>query len=393
MKKAILVIHSFLIAITSFSQSVIKTMLRLPDTGVTTGYTTTFGEDNDYTIFPPFFTKNGNGTITDTITGLMWQQTDGGEMSIENAIIYCNNLDLGGHTDWRLPNAHEAFSILNHQNSNPALDATVFNLSLAEYWWTSDRQANDSNKVWATNSGGGIGNHPKTETISAGGPKRFHVRAVRDIATPTLIPNHFTDNGNGTITDNITGLIWQKAPYTDTLSWEQSLTYADTLSLSGTSDWRLPNIKELQSIIDVTIINPALNANFFVTGGAKKYWSSTSITNQTTRAWYLNAQFGITTYDAKTTKHNLICVKGNPVTTGVKEIHSTSPSVFPNPFTSSIVLNNKTGHESFELTNSLGAIIYSGKFIEEQHFNSLPNGIYFLKVVDKSTSMIKLLKE
>jgi hypothetical protein len=61
--------------------------------------------------------------------------------------------------------------------------------------------------------------------------------------------------------------------------------------------------------------------------------------------------------------------------------------------TSSIVLNNKTGHESFELTNSLGAIIYSGKFIEEQHFNSLPNGIYFLKVVDKSTSMIKLLKE
>jgi hypothetical protein len=393
MKKAILVIPSFIIAITSFSQSVIKTMLRLPDTGVTTSHTTTFGEDNDYTIFPPFLTKNGNGTITDTITGLMWQQIDGGEMSIENAILYCNNLDLGGHTDWRLPNAHEAFSILNLQYANPALDATVFSSSLAEYWWTSDRQANDSNKVWATNTGGGIGNHPKTETISAGGPKRFHVRAVRDIATPTVIPNHFTDNGNGTITDNITGLIWQKAPYTDTLSWEQALTYADTLALSGTSDWRLPNIKELQSIFDVTLINPALNTNFFITGGTKKYWSSTSITNQTTRAWYLNAQFGITTYDAKTIKHNLICVKGSQITTGIKEIPLTSLSVFPNPFTSSITLKNKTGNERFELINSLGAIIYSGKFIEEQHFNSLPNGIYFLKVIDHSTSIIKLLKE
>ena len=56
MRKAILVIPSFLMAITAFSQSVIKTMMRLPDTGVTTGYTTTFGEDNDYNIFPPFFT-------------------------------------------------------------------------------------------------------------------------------------------------------------------------------------------------------------------------------------------------------------------------------------------------------------------------------------------------
>ena len=393
MRKAILVIPSFLMAITAFSQSVIKTMMRLPDTGVTTGYTTTFGEDNDYNIFPPFFTKNGNGTITDTVTGLMWQQTDGGEMTIENAIIYCNNLDLGGHSDWRLPNALEAFSILNHQNSNPALDASVFNSSLAEYWWTSDRQANDNTKVWATNSGGGIGNHPKIETISAGGIKRFHVRAVRDITTPTVIPNHFTDNNNGTITDNITGLIWQKSPYTDTLSWEQALAYADTLSLAGTSDWRLPNIKELQSINDVTLINPSLNTNFFITGGTKKYWSSTSITNQSTRAWYLNAQFGITTYDAKTVKHNLICVKGIQTTTGIKETQLTSLSVFPNPFTSSIILRNKTGNESFELTNGIGAIIYSGKFIEEQLFSFLPNGIYFLKVVDKSTSIIKLLKE
>ena len=393
MKKIILLTHFFFIAIISFSQSISKSMLRLPDTGETTTYTTTFGEDNDYTINPPFFLLNGNGTVTDTITGLMWQQTDGGEMTIENAIIYCDTLTLGSYNDWRLPNAHESFSILNHQYANPAMDATVFTTTLAEYWWTSDRQANDSNKVWVTNAGGGIGNHPKTETISAGGIKRFHARAVRDITTPTLIPNRFTNNGDGTITDNLTNLIWQQVPYSDTLTWEQSLTYADTLSLTGISDWRLPNIKELQSINDETLINPSLNTNFFSVVIAKKYWSSTTLPNQTTKAWYLDSQYGITTYDFKTLKHNLICVRGNQITTGIKEIQMLSASVFPNPFTASISLKNKSGNELFELTNCVEQIIYSGKYIEQQNFSFLANGIYFLKVVDKTTSVIKLLKE
>ena len=247
------------------SQSVSKTMLRLPDTGQTSGYTTTFGEDNDYTINAPFFVVNGNGTVSDTLTGLMWQQADGGEMTIENATTYCSTLSLGGYSNWRLPSAHEAFSILNHQNNNPALNTTVFTTSIAEYWWTSDKQANDNAKIWCTNAGGGIGNHPKTETISAGGVKRFHTRAVRTISTPTIVPNHFTDNGNGTTTDNLTNLIWQKIIYSDSLTWENALTYADTLTINGNADWRLPNIKELQSINDETIINPSINTSYFST--------------------------------------------------------------------------------------------------------------------------------
>ncbi|MEI7802797.1 MAG: DUF1566 domain-containing protein, partial [Bacteroidota bacterium] len=204
MKKHILVIQFILITIVSYSQNINKTMLRLPDTGETTSYTNTFGEDNDYTINPPFFLLNGNGTVTDTVTGLIWQQTDGGEMTIENAHQYCDTLTLGGYNDWRLPTAHESFSILNQQFANPALDNSVFITTDAEYWWTGTFQINDSSKVWVTNAGGGIGNHPKSETISAGGNKKFHVRAVRDINIPSLIPNHFTDNGDGTVTDNLT---------------------------------------------------------------------------------------------------------------------------------------------------------------------------------------------
>ena len=294
----------------TFSQAIPKTMLRLPDTGQTGDYTATKGEDADYTIYPPFFIKNGNGTVTDTVTGLMWQQTDGGEMTFENAVAYCDALTLGGFTDWRLPNPHEAFSILNHGKPNPALDGAVFTSTGAEYWWTGAKQVNDSNKIWVTNAGGGIGNHLKTETISAGGSKKFHVWAVRDRQTPTVVASHFTDNGDGTITDNRTNLTWQKVPLTDSLTWEQALNYAENLSLAGKDDWRLPNIKELQSLSDEALVNPSISTAFFSATGNRKYWSSTSLPNQTTQAWYLDTRFGITTYELKTRKLYLICVRG-----------------------------------------------------------------------------------
>ena len=213
----------FLIATIQLSaQSVSKTMLRLPDTGQKQSYTNTFGEDNDFNINTPFFLLHGNGTVTDTVTSLMWQQTDGGEMTWDKAIAYCDTLTLGGYRDWRLPNAHESFSILNHQYTNPALDPAVFAKTGAEYWWTSTAQPNDNTKAWATNAGGGIGNHPKAETISAGGPKKFHVRAVRDVKSPEVLNDHFIANAAGTITDQLTILEWQKSPFKDTRTWEQA---------------------------------------------------------------------------------------------------------------------------------------------------------------------------
>ncbi len=293
-----------------FGGTVKKTMLHLPDTGESTGYSDTFGEDEDYSFYPPGFTVNGNGTVTDTVTGLMWQAADGGEMAFEKAGIYCDSLNLGGFSDWRLPNAHESFSILNHQMSNPALNVAVFTKSDAEYWWSSTLQVNDATRVWVTNSGGGIGNHPKSETISAGGVKKFHIRAVRDAATSQSYVVHFTENGNGTVTDNLTGLVWQKIPSGAKLTWVQSLVYAETVSIGGIKDWRLPNIKELQSINDETISNPSLDTSYFGVTGAKRFWSSTTLPNQIAKAWYWDTQFGITTYDDKATPHLVLVVRG-----------------------------------------------------------------------------------
>lgn len=384
-------IFFFLLLSIQVSAQTFKTMIRLPDTGMNTSYTNTFGEDNDYNLNIPTFINNGDGTITDTITGLMWQSLDGGEMKIENAITYCDTLTLGGFTNWRLPTAQESFSILNMQNVNPALNTTYFPNNNAEYWWTSERQANDTNKIWVTNAGGGIGNHQRIETVSAGGTKKFQVRAVRDVNVLPSVTSHFTDNGDSTISDNLTNLIWQKFPNTTAQTWEQALTYTENLALANTTDWRLPNIKELQSLNDESVVQPSVTLPYFQNIGVKKYWSSTSLPNQTTKAWYWDTQFGITTYDVKTNANYVLCVRtASAIPTSLQNVDSKNAiQVSPVPFSNFIHIRNVLPGKTASLFNSQGKIIYNGIEMEKQNFSYLPAGMYFLKIENSTISLLK----
>ena len=376
-----------------FAQSVTKTIKLLPDTGQNTSYTTVFGEDNDYNINIPSFTNNNTGTVTDNITSLMWQQTDGGEMTIANAIIYADNLVLGGFSDWRLPSPIESFSILNHQNSNPAINTTFFTANLADYWWTNTFELNSTTKVWCTNAGGGIGNHPISETVSAGGTKKFHARCVRDVSSTTIIANHFTDNSDGTITDNLTQLVWQKVPNANIFSWENALAYAENLTIGTNSDWRLPNIKELQSLNDESRTNPSVNTTFFTGIGVKNYWSSTSLPNVITKAWYWNTTFGVTTYDIKTNTNYAICVRGNPTFLAVNNVVKSKKIIYPNPFSEIIKIENVVDNDTYKLWNENGQLLFSGKNIENKNFSMLCVGVYFLQINDDAASKHKILKQ
>ena len=395
MKKQLVFYFLILTVCNAYSQTVLKTMLRLPDTGETTKYTSTFGEDADYTINPPGYIDNHDGTVTDTVTGLMWQQTDGGEMIVQNAEQYPDTMTLGGYTDWRLPNSHELFSLQDLKHVNPSLDP-VFTVTNAQYWWSSEKQLTDTNYTLCTNAGGGIGNKPDAETVSAGGTLQYHVRVVRYVNPPVLIQKHFVDNGDGTITDSLTNLIWQKVPYSDTLTWENALTYADTLTYASDTDWRLPNIKELESISIESSIQPSLDTIFHITNSLAQYWASTTLPNQTTKAWYLDTHYGITTYDYKTSRLYVLCVRSNTprLITGIKDINSIQRlEIYPNPFTNKIYVNPSEKSEYCELFNSLGQIVFNGTDIQAQDFAYLPGGVYLLKVSGKLVSQYKLIKQ
>lgn len=380
MKKRLFTV-AMLLAMGAGAQVLQKTIKRLPDSGQTQSFSNTFGEDHDYSINTPAFSDNGDGTVTDTITGLMWQKADGGERTFEAAMTYADSLQLASHSDWRLPLPQEIMSIFNHQKNNPAMDVIYFPSTGAEYWWTSVRQSGDSTKIWCANAGGGIGNHLKTETISAGGSKKFHVKVVRNPSVPVLVENHFTDNGDGTITDNLTQLMWQKNPAATALTWEQALSTAEGLSLAAYDDWRLPNIKELFNIHDPGRINPAANPVFGLQA-AGKYWTSTSIPGQQgVKAWYFDTRFGITTYDLKTLSHPIIAVRGPVSATTANSIPSESEpfAAFPNPAGSvGWQFRGLKSGEEILLMDVCGRVQFSGN-PQHSDFRFLPAGLYSVR--------------
>ena len=119
----------------------------------------------------------------------------------------------------------------------------------------------------------------------------------------TAWPNpRFTDNANGTVTDNLTGLIWLKnANCFGTQTWAAALTSANGLASlacgltdgSSAGDWRLPNRKELQSLVDRSTVNPALPSGHpFTAVQANVYWSSSTYAGDATVAWFVSMNGG-----------------------------------------------------------------------------------------------------
>jgi uncharacterized protein DUF1566/Big-like domain-containing protein len=125
----------------------------------------------------------------------------------------------------------------------------------------------------------------------------------------TINAPSYTDNSNGTVTDNVTGLIWQQSDDDSTRTWSAAGTYCDGLTLGGNSDWRLPTVKELVSILDLGIYSPSINAVFTGTNSSS-YWSSTTYASDTSYAWLVFFDDGGVSYRVKTSSYYVRCVRG-----------------------------------------------------------------------------------
>lgn len=118
-----------------------------------------------------------------------------------------------------------------------------------------------------------------------------------------------TDNGNGTVTDSGTILMWQQGE-SSTMTWEAALTYCEGLSLAGYTDWRLPNRKELLSLVDYSTDSPSINTTFFPGTSSSDYWSSTTSAYQPSSAWSVKFYQGDSIYYLKTYSYYARCVRG-----------------------------------------------------------------------------------
>jgi len=281
-----------------------------------------FGQDALYAGNEPSYRDNGDGTTTDLVTGLTWQRDPGEKTTFREAIAGAARCRLGGHRDWRLPTIKELYSLIDFRGTDPDprsqgseeqrpfLDPHFFCFSYGDASRGErviDSQFATCTKYVSTTMGGNetmfgvnfadgrIKGYPVGD-IPGRGEKTFYVLYVR--GNPRYGKNDFHDNGDGTVTDRATGLTWMKrdsghlragAKGDGRLDWEQALAWAEGLEYGGRSDWRLPNAKELQSIVDYTrspdttgsaAIDPVFEVSRIENEGGKPdypcYWTSTT---------------------------------------------------------------------------------------------------------------------
>ncbi len=117
-------------------------------------------------------------------------------------------------------------------------------------------------------------------------------------------------NGDGTTTCSDTGLTWQDNADVGSISktWKEAIDYCENLTLAGKSDWRLPNIKELKSIVDRSRHNPALKDGF-TKRSTNWFWSSTTYSSDPDDAWLTNFYNGNDGWDHKSNSDSVRCVR------------------------------------------------------------------------------------
>ncbi len=262
--------------------------VRVPDTGQTGDYTTIWGEDSDYTINPHSYTDLGNGIVRDNVTDLEWVQdgnlmatrdpgfdndsTPGdGKVTWQHALDYVanlNNENYLGYSDWRLPNVKELATLMDsgapYYTSAPQIDPRYFPDTVDDFYWSSTTDSSKTGEAWC----GSPGPYPYCDKSSC-----YYVRAVRGRLWES--GKQLFDNGDGTVSDIATGLMWQQSTAPGDYSWEEALLYCEGLELAGYSDWRLPNHNELLSIVDYDTHHPAIDTTYFPGSTEDQYWTST----------------------------------------------------------------------------------------------------------------------
>lgn len=296
----------------------------IPDTGQAKCYNNTdeipcpqpgepfYGQDGNYAINTPSYTKldsNRNDLpddatewvmVRDNLTGLIWEMknnmdsiqdysnlhdadntyswydsnpatnggyagTPGDGTDTEDFVNALNAANFGGYGDWRLPTRKELRNLEDYGRSWPSININYFPNTVASGYWSSTTDV--YNTYWAS---GMFFSFYYDFHCDKSYP--VYVRAVRGGQTA----NQFINNSDGTVTDMTTGLMWQQATAPVEYPWEQALSYCENLTLGGYADWRLPTIKELESIVDLTRVNPAINTTFFPDTNGAWYWSSTA---------------------------------------------------------------------------------------------------------------------
>ncbi len=214
------------------------------------------GQDAQYPSNQRVFTVKtieSDKLIEDSLTGLVWQHDYAANLDWQSAIDHCKDSTYANQSDWRLPTYHEIAGIVDYSRYFPVVDTDLFPIGTLPGMpmWTSSVHVNGSSESWRIAlASGALQARDQAE--------KMYVRCVRQNKNQNddgRSLRYFVSGTTGTETvfDRATGLTWQLSNEPG-LTWEQSLKHCEGLSYSSESDWRLPTIAELRSLVNIVKI-------------------------------------------------------------------------------------------------------------------------------------------
>ena len=282
-----------------------------------------YGQNANYAGNQPQYMDNGDGTVTDLVTGLMWQNSfdhngDGSidyddKLSYNDILATADTVSTGGYDDWHVPTIKEQYSLImfsgkdisGYEGTNTEGLIPFINTDYFDYAYGDtdagerliDVQCATTNMYVSTEVEEMVfgvnfadGRIKGYGTGLMGADKLFNYLLVRGNETYGI--NSFVDNNDGTITDNATGLMWMQDDNAAAILWQTALSYAEGYEFAGYSDWRLPDAKELQSIVNYSrspattnsaAIDPVFNCTQITNEAGEVdypwYWSNTTHVN------------------------------------------------------------------------------------------------------------------
>lgn len=253
---------------------------------------TFYGQDANYSINEPVYSSNNQAnlaTVTDLLTGLTWQRTPDILLKTwSEAIDYTNALELSGFNDWRLPSKQELQTIFAFGSTPGPLQQAAPRTKTPENSKKRSCAWTITNLRFPSLEAKTICLPDKQGAISSKYNKQ-HVYAVRG---PSFTTGHFKDNGNQTVTDQYTGLMWQSTEILPQ-KWENALAYCEKLQLGGFNDWRLPTLKELMTLVNEEHTAPSIDTSFFPAARTAAYWTGTTFSGHPGFAWYIRFDNGL----------------------------------------------------------------------------------------------------
>ncbi len=235
-----------------------------------------------------------SGTVIDQATGLMWQyEQDGVIRNWEKAKKYCRSLFLGGYSDWELPSKEVLEDMLNKKDLFDPFE-------LEQWYWTSTSNLKDKSRAWSVGFHYG---YAERYSKNSGG-YALCVRGGRQ--NQAAIGPKQESTPSGTVTDQATGLMWQKKSDGIERNWEAAKSYCGDLTLAGYSDWELPSKDVLKDMFEKKNLFDPYNRESW-------YWSSTSNVDSSSSAWFANFYSDSVFYGSKSGSYYARCVRdGSP---------------------------------------------------------------------------------